>query len=286
MGERKILVMAGASGLIGTYLSEYLRNYEILKIGRQDFMIEDREFIRMYGHADTIINLSGAPVIRRWSKKNRREIMCSRVDTTRKLGCILQHDPGKERLYISASAIGIYNDHDEHTEDSNGMGSGFMAEVVRAWERAVFALATDTTKLCILRTGVVLSSKGGILARLIPLFRLGLGARIGKGVQYFSWIHIEDFARAVEYILENQKEGIYNLTAPGYCTNRELTKKLASSVKKPAYFVMPKFIIKLMFGGGAALVTGGQAAIPERLVTEGFQFKYPDLNVALKDIVN
>jgi NAD dependent epimerase/dehydratase family enzyme len=113
-----------------------------------------------------------------------------------------------------------------------------------------------------------------------------MGARIGRGAQYFSWIHIQDLARAIEYIIENKKSGIYNMTAPGYCTNREFTRILARAAKRPAYLSIPKFIFWLLYGKGATIVTGGQAVVPERLIKEGFKFYFPDIGKAIGDIVN
>ena len=208
------------------------------------------------------------------------------IGTSKQLGSIIKNDPVRERLYISASAIGIYNDNEEHTERSMKFGNGFIKEVVHAWEQEVYKLRSEGTRICILRTGVVLSNTGGMLARLLPIFKLGLGARIGKGEQYLSWIHIEDLARAVDFIIAGEHTGIYNLTAPGYCTNREFTKRLASSLKRPALLAIPKFVFKIVYGQGTEVITGGQAVVPQRLIKEGFIFKYPELEVALADIVN
>jgi NAD dependent epimerase/dehydratase family enzyme len=115
---------------------------------------------------------------------------------------------------------------------------------------------------------------------------MGLGARIGRGDQYFSWIHIKDLARAIEFIIKSKKGGVYNMTAPGYSTNREFTKSLGKKLKKPARFILPKILFKLLYGRGAAVVTGGQAVIPERLINEGFQFNFHFVDKALEDIVN
>jgi NAD dependent epimerase/dehydratase family enzyme len=119
----------------------------------------------------------------------------------------------------------------------------------------------------------------------MPLFSLGLGARIGDGKQFLSWIHIEDLARAVAYIMEGKKGGIYNLTAPGYCNNRVFTAKLAGSLQKHARLVVPKIVFRIIYGRRAAIITGGQAVIPDRLINEGFSFKYPNIEDALADIV-
>ena len=272
--------------MIGTFLAEYMKSYEIMKIGREDFSLANDDFARKYLRSDVLINLSGAPVIRRWTKKNMQEIIESRIHTTRKLARIIKGDSGHKRLYISASAIGLYNDRDEHTEKSQKWGKGFMKEVVQAWEKEVRQLENQQTNICIIRIGIVLSPTGGMIKKLLPVFSLGMGARIGKGDQFFSWIHIEDLARAVTHIIEGSHAGVYNLTAPKYTTNRDLTNMLAGIMNKPALLAVPVFMLKLLYGRGAAAIIGGQAVIPERLINEGFRFLYPDLNEALKDIVD
>ena len=284
--KTKTVAIAGASGLVGTYLSGYLQGYEILKISRQDFILSNELFAQKYCDADFIINLTGAPIIRRWTRKNRKDILESRIITTKKLGCILEHCPNRKRLILSTSAIGIYNDTDVHKENSLAFGAGFMADVVQKWENEARQLESQDTKICIMRLGVVLAGSGGMLGRLLPIFRLGLGARIGRGNQYFSWIHIEDVARIIARILENQSHGVYNLTAPEYSTNRDFTKALGRTVKRPALLVLPNVLLRLLYGSGAAAVTGGQAVISGRLIEEGYQFCYPTIEKALADIVN
>ena len=278
--------MAGASGLIGSYLAGFLHEYDLLKINRDDLQINDQTFADKHKDADIIINLAGAPVIKRWNRRNRREILNSRILTTRKLGSIMDHHPEKERLYLSASAIGIYDDEGIHTEVSKSWGKGFMTEVVKKWEGEVQKLESSKTKVCLLRTGVVMAADGGMLARLLPVFRIGLGARIGKGNQYLSWIHIEDLARGIIFLINNWRGGIYNMTAPGFCTNREFSKILGQKLGRPARLMVPKPLFILIYGRAAAVVTGGQAVIPERLTQDGFCFTYPDIDQALEDIVN
>ena len=284
--KKKTVAIAGSSGLIGSYLSDYLQGYKILKISRLDFQLRDQKFAEKFQEADIIINLAGSTVIRRWTKRNRQKIMDSRILTTRKLGSIVDYYPERERRYLSASATGIYNDEDIHTEESTDWGKGFMAEVVKKWEAEVRNIESQRTTVCLMRTGVVLAHSGGMLAKLLPIFRMGLGARIGLGDQYFSWIHINDLARAIDFIMSSKKGGVYNMTAPGYCTNMEFTKSLGSRLKKPARFILPKILFRLLYGRGAGVVTGGQAVIPERLIKEGFQFNYHYVDKALEDIVN
>ena len=284
--KKKTVALAGSSGLIGSYLSDYLQGYEILKINRQDFKLEDKKIAEKFQEADIIINLTGSTVIRRWTKKNRKEILDSRILTTRKLGSIMDYYPERERMYLSASAIGIYNDENIHTEESTNWGKGFMAEVVNKWETEVRNIESQGTTVCLMRIGVVLAHSSGMLARLLPIFRMGLGARIGSGDQYFSWIHINDLARAIDFIISRKKGGVYNMTAPEYSTNREFTMSISSKLKKPARFILPKVLLRLLYGRGADVVTGGQAVIPERLIKEGFQFNYHYVDKALEDIVN
>ncbi len=144
--KKKTVVMAGASGLIGTYLKGYLNEYDLVEISRNDLNLTDKEFAKKYRDSDIVINLSGAPVIQRWTRRNRKVILDSRILTTRKLGCIMKYNQDRERLYLSASAIGIYNDVDIHTEDSTAWGMGFMAEVVNRWEAEVQNLNSKNTK--------------------------------------------------------------------------------------------------------------------------------------------
>jgi uncharacterized protein (TIGR01777 family) len=284
--KKKTVAIAGSTGLIGSYLMDFLKGYEIVKISRQDLQLGEQEFAEKFREADIIINLAGASVLRRWTNKNRKEILESRILTTRKLGSIVDYYPERGRMYLSASAIGVYNNIDIHTEYSNDWGTGFMAEVVKKWENEVSNIDSHGTNVCLMRIGVVLAHSGGILAKLLPIFRIGLGARIGSGDQYFSWIHINDLARAIEFIFSSRNGGVYNMTAPGYSTNREFTRLLGRQLKKPARFILPKLLFRMLYGKGAAVVTGGQAVVPERLVKEGFQFDYHYVDKALEDIVN
>ena len=282
----KIIAMAGASGLIGNYLSLFLKGFKIVKINRNDFLLNDETFAEKFGEADVIINLAGAPVIQRWTRRNKKEILDSRIGTTRKIKSIMLFAPEKPRYYISASAIGIYDDKEIHSEESTRWGEGYLAEVVKNWEKEAKQIASASTKVCLLRTGVVLSKSGGMMAKLLPFFRLGLGGRIGHGKQHLSWIHILDFCRAVEFIINDQKEGIYNMAAPELLNNREFTRNLARALKRPAPFVLPGIFIRMVYGSGASVLTGGQAVLPSRLIREGFTFEFPDINAALQDIVN
>jgi uncharacterized protein (TIGR01777 family) len=284
--KMKTIILAGASGMIGSCLFKYLDADKVIKVERKDFHMGDKEFAEKFREADIILNMSGSSIIRRWTPGNRKDILNSRIQTTQKLSSIITRFPERKRLYLTASAIGIYDDRNIHTENSENWSKGFIKDVVRLWEEEALSLASEKTKVTILRFGVVLSEEGGILARMLPVFRAGLGGRIGNGYQYLSWIHILDLARAVDFIINRNSGGIYNITSPGYCRNRDFTTTLARAVKRPALFALPSLGFRLIYGKGAAIITGGQAVIPERLMKEGFRFNYPDLESALATIVN
>ena len=284
--KRKNILVAGAGGLIGSAIAGHLAKHNILKAGREDFIKKDLVFVNEYDASDVIMNFSGTPVMQRWTSRSRKEIMDSRIGTTRKLGLILSMGEKKPRQYISASAIGIYSDEGTHDETSRNRGEGFMKDVVESWEEEAMKLEGPLSSVAILRLGVVLSRQGGIVKKLLPWFRMGLGARIGSGKQAFSWIHIEDLLRAVEYIMDGKKAGIYNLVSPGNCRNIDFTRQMGRALNKTSKLTVPSMALKLIYGKGAGLITGGQAVIPRRLIREGFEFKYKDLGSALDDIVN
>jgi uncharacterized protein (TIGR01777 family) len=193
----------------------------------------------------------------------------------------------KPRLFINASAIGIYNPLGEiHTEESQDFSSGFVYDLTRQWEDTAMKSQSKNTKVLILRIGLVLSAEGGLLERLIPLFRWGLGGRIGNGRQAFSWIHIADLVRAIEFLIERNASGIFNMTAPGWTNNREMTKILARALHRPAIASVPKWALQLRYGRAAETIVSGPAVLPRNLMEKGFRFSYPELEPAIRDIVN
>ena len=254
--------------------------------GRKDFQLSDKAFTRKFESAELIMNFAGEPIINRWTDRNRKEILDSRLQTTRKLGRLLELGTKIERHYIAASAIGIYPETGSHTEKSSLQGIGFLSEVVSAWEQEAFILESEETTLSIVRLGVVLSRHGGMLKKLLPFFKMGLGGKIGNGKQAFSWIHIHDLTGAINHIIEKKGSGIYNLVSPGVCSNLDFTRALGNALNRPARLTVPVVALKLKYGKAASVITGGQTVLPERLGEEGFQFKYPELIGALKAIVN
>ena len=212
-----LVSISGASGLIGRELIEtYTNNGLTFRIiNRDSFKLNDQEFLetKIEG-VDAVINLAGAPILKRWTKSYRKEIYDSRIETTRKLANAVIHAEVKPKVFISNSAVGIYNTRDLHTEESTGFADDFLGKLCRDWESEALT-ATEVTRVVLVRTGVVLSSKGGALRTAYSPFSFGLGGIIGSGEQVFSWIHIRDLMRIYKAILDNDSfSGVVNAVSP------------------------------------------------------------------------
>lgn len=230
------------------------------------------------------MHLSGATIGRRWTEARKAEILDSRVKSTRLLAeTFASLDPRPSAL-VCAGGIGIYgNRGDEILTEESGLGTGFLADVGRAWESACEPARTAGIRVVNLRAGIVLSRKGGALPRLLTPFKLGLGGRVGSGRQWWSWIAIDDFVRAVSFALEGDIAGPVNLVSPNPVTNAQFTKAFGRAVGRPTVFPFPAFAAKAMFGEMAeeALLTG-QRALPAKLLDAGFGFEYAELHSALR----
>lgn len=284
------IAISGSTGFIGKQLSEYLlqSGNELIVISRGDLAGGSNQLAKVIKSADVIINLAGASVLQRWNEKNKQLILSSRVDTTNLLVKAVQlnlpeHHP---RAFISASAIGIYENDKSHDEFSKSLGNDFLATVCKAWESATVDLKALDLRLCTIRIGIVLGTSGGSLGKMLPLFKAGLGGKIASGKQSFSFIHISDFCRAIEHLILNANStGVYNLACPNPTTNKLFTKALSDCLHRPAFFTVPEFALKLIFGEAAAMLTKGASVISSRLPEEGFQFQFPDINSTVADLI-
>ena len=283
-----IIAISGAGGLIGKKLTTYFgsKGHEVRRIPRISAGTEATTVAVSVAGADVIINLAGAPIIGRWTASYKKELFESRILTTRKIVEAIGLNSEKPGLLISASAIGIYASENEQTEDNFSKSDNFLGEICLAWENEA-RKAIPLTRVAIARFGVVLDSHGGALAKMLPAFRFGLGGKVASGRQGFSWIHINDLAEAMNFLIENKDiSGEFNFTAPGITDNAGFTKTLAGILKRPAFFTVPAFALKLIFGEGSITLTGGQFAPPKHLLDAGFRFSFPDLEGALKDIIS
>ena len=239
-------------------------------------------------HADAVVNLAGAGIAdKRWTEARKHEILDSRVLATRTLSDGIRGCAHPPRLFLSASAIGVYGVRgDEELTERSGAGDDFLAAVCRAWEKEARE-AAGVTSVVLLRTGVVLASDGGALPRMALPFRFYVGGRLGSGRQYMSWIHADDWVGMVRWILSNAASGgPVNLTAPSPVTNEQFTRELAAALHRPAMFPAPAFALRAMLGRemADALLLGGQRVLPATAQHLGFQFKFPELAPALRDI--
>lgn len=279
------IAITGGTGFIGRHLAEYFKaaNNELLFIGRKMLALSAAELAAEILGCDVVINLAGEPVVGRWTKTKKEKILSSRIQTTRKLTEAVNMLSSKPGLFISASAIGIYNDKQIHDESSLNFGNDYLAEVCNLWENETDALSKDVRKV-IIRIGLVLGKDGGTLQKILPLFRLGLGGKIGSGRQMMSWIHIDDVVSAINFLIKNNISGIVNLTAPKPVINFEFTKKLSRELKRPAIFPVPVFALKLLFGEGAGVITQSSNVVPKRLLDAGFAFKFGTVESAFAEI--
>lgn len=239
---------------------------------------------------DVIINLSGEPLNKhRWNNSIKRTILDSRVQSTQKIIDYIKKCHEKPKLLISGSAIGFYGHSSDQifTEDSPPATNEFIHEVCADWEEKAREASNFGVRVCILRTGIVLGKDGGALAEMLLPFKFGLGAQLGDGTQWMSWVHMDDVVRIIDFLIhEPCAEGAYNMTAPTSVTNAEFVDTLASVLHRPRFIALPNFTVNLLFGEmGKALLLQGQNVIPARVLKAGYIFKFPTLREALQDIV-
>lgn len=296
------VLISGASGLIGSPLVAVFRqrgDEVIALVRRSPRNFHEREWHpeqpvspELISGFDVVVHLSGESVAGRWTEPKKRRIRESRVITTQNLTRALIATDKKPATFVCASAIGYYgNRGDEVLTEESSAGKGFLTEVCREWEAATEPAQQAGIRVVNLRTGIVLSRSGGAFKKMLLPFRLGLGGRIGSGQQWWSWIHIEDFVRAVLYILQSASgqrlNGPINMTAPHPVTNADFTKTLAHTLHRPAIFPVPGFATRIVFGEFAIEgLLASARVMPDKLLTDGFEFRHSELQEALADLLS
>jgi len=294
------IVISGASGLIGTQLVKLLASngHEVVRLVRRSPKSGEVQWNPKTGTldaatfegSDAVIHLSGAGIgDKRWTNAYRKEILDSRTQTTALLANTIASLSQKPKVFLSGSAIGIYGArNDEQLTEVSTHGTGFLADVCEQWEAAAKPAIDAGVRTVFLRTGIVLTPKGGALKKLLPLFKLGVGGKFGNGKQWQSWISIDDEIGAIEHLLTANVSGAVNLTAPNPVTNAEFTKVLASVLKRPAIVPVPTFAPKIVLGGelADALLFTGQRVIPAALNASGYAFKHSTLESALRSLLS
>jgi uncharacterized protein (TIGR01777 family) len=268
------IVLSGASGFIGSHLQAALSGHTIRtashRTGGWD-PVALRE-------ADAVIHLAGEPVGQRWTPAAKQRILDSRVQGTRRLVEAMAGLPKPPQTLICASAIGYYGSRgDEILTESSAPGRGFLSDVCVRWEKEAQAAEALGTRVVMMRTGLVLASKGGALQRMLPAFRMGVGGRIGTGRQWMSWIHIQDLVSLIVFTLEHPLHGPVNGVAPEPVTNSDFTRALASALHRPAIFPLPSAVLQLLFGEMSEVLLASQRVLPGQAGSAGFPFRYSHL---------
>ncbi|MCG2756890.1 MAG: TIGR01777 family oxidoreductase [Desulfobacteraceae bacterium] len=282
------IALTGATGFVGSHLANVFleKDWKVTPILRDDLALSSKDLAKKINGSEVIANLAGANIVKRWTEEYKKELYNSRIDTTIKLVEAMGQMSRKPQIFISTSAVGIYDDKGRYSESDYNFADNYLASVVKDWEEAAFRARKINIRTVIFRFGVVLG-KGGLLAKMLPSFKLGMGGTIGNGRQSFSWVHIEDLIRAYIFAVEHEDlEGIYNLVSPNAVTNKVLTKTLAKILHRPAFLPIPIWLLWLIFGEGAAAISSGQNIIPERLLNAGFRFKFETIEHALRDVVS
>lgn len=237
---------------------------------------------------DAVVNLAGEPIVdKRWTHAQKQKLCDSRWAITQRISELIQASETPPVVLISGSATGYYGDLGEVVvTEEEPPHNEFTHKLCARWEQIASSAQSDRTRVCLLRTGVVLARDGGILGKMVPPFKLGLGGPIGNGRQYLAWIHIDDMVNGILWLLNNDLRGPFNMVSPYPVRNEQFSHALGQALNRPAFLRVPATAIRLLMGESSVLVLGGQRALPKRLEAAGFTFRWYDLDEALGDILS
>lgn len=301
------ILITGGTGLIGSaFISRFADKYQFTLISRQAnntnigrskafanlpnsvAVVATLEQIDDFTQFDAVINLQGENLFaKRWNDKQINRIETSRWEITEALAKRINACSSPPKVFISGSAIGYYGRQQQVgiNETYSEHFPEFSHHLCKQWEQKAL-IAKQTTRVCLLRTGIVLSKGGGALAQMLPSFNWGMGAKLASGHQVMSWIHISDMINAIDFVLTCQSiEGVVNMTSPTPCSNADFCHTLAKQLQRPCFFTIPAFMLKLLLGEVADLLIYGQDVVPNKLKMQGFQFNFPKLAPALQDLL-
>lgn len=293
------VMISGASGFLGSELAVYLagHGHEVVRLVRRERRGDDEvswdpargalapETLRT---VDAVVNLSGAGLgDRRWTMRYKEVIRASRLGSTATIATAIAAADPRPRTLLSASGVGWYGETgDQVTTEEAPAGDGFIPDLCQAWESATNVAAAAGTRVARLRTGPVLDASSGLLQPLLPLFRLGLGARLGSGRQYMSWIALADWLAAIAHLLDSDVAGPVNLTAPEPVTNAEFTRTLAGLLRRPALLAVPRVAMRVGVGEFAEEALADQRVVPAVLIGDGFGFRHGTISDGLRSALS
>lgn len=291
------IVIAGGSGFVGQKLTEVLlqSGHEVVALSRSakngavQWLTEGASPENKLGKIDAFVNLAGVSINDgRWSDEHQKQIYNSRMTATDELLRIISALPHKPAVLVNASAIGIYPSSESaiYTENSTAIADDFLGRTVDHWEQKAASVTAKGVRSVCMRFGVILGKGGGALPPMILPYKLFAGGKVGSGRQWLSWVHVEDVARAIAFAIEQENlQGPVNTTAPFPMQMDDFGKTIGSVMHRPHWFPVPSFIMKIALGKKSALVLEGQHVLPEKLLANGFVFKFPHLEQALQDIL-
>ncbi|KZN50125.1 TIGR01777 family oxidoreductase [Pseudoalteromonas luteoviolacea] len=296
------ILITGGTGLIGQELCKFLVNkYDLIVLTRNEIKArqllgQNARFVDClskvdFNDIDIIINLAGEPIAdKRWSDDRKRAIIDSRVGITKQISDYINAAQTPPHTFISGSAIGFYGRQAPDTsvdETFDQPHDEFSHQLCHDWEQAALQSQSDHTRVCLLRTGVVLSRRGGALKKMLPAFSWGMGGPMGSGEQIMSWIHIDDMIQLILFLIRHDElQGAFNATAPSPVSNKEFSDCLASVLNRPAFFWLPESFLKWAFGEMSDLLIYGQKVIPKKALDANYRFRYQTLEEALKQIMH
>lgn len=293
------IFVTGATGLIGKHLCPFLLHHNTVTVlsrnptkanvllGHKVKAVSNVNSVD-FNRVDIVINLAGEPIVnKRWSDKQKHIIRDSRIGVTQQISEAIKASNTPPHTFISGSAVGFYgrqnsNPIDETFENPH---DEFSHQLCKEWENAALLAQSEQTRVCLLRTGIVLAKKGGALGKMLPAFKLCLGGPIGNGEQGMSWIHIDDMIQLILFIIKHPEiSGPVNATAPNPVSNAEFSKSLGNALSRPAFIAMPTAVLKLLMGEMSDLLTTGQFVIPRKAQAHNYRFHHPDIKSALESL--
>ena len=298
------ILLTGGTGFIGSELMKLLTTHQVLLLTRNPAQAKQRlqhadvgniqyldslNSLEDLNDIDAVINLAGEPIAdKRWTKQQKELICSSRWKITERIVELIHASTKPPSVFISGSAVGYYGDQQAHPFDEalHVNSNCFAHQVCEKWEQIAKHAESEQTRVCIIRTGIVLGQNGGALAKMVPPYKFGLGGPLGSGNQYMPWIHLLDMVRAIMYLLETpHAHGLFNLCAPHPVTNSIFSKTLAKTLKRPHFMRSPKWVMELAMGEAACLLFDSARAKPKKLTELGFKFSYSRVAPALKHLL-